>query len=308
MGGRCIFFVQLSIIVGFPFLFHFYCVFMEWKIYQFAVVTDTLSTNFDLNRYVVMGSLLLLILYASAGGVPRIGKICSRIMPILMSLYISMSFWVIFHEISILPDILKNVFTSAFTGHAAVGGFAGSSMLLAIQHGISRAVYSADIGIGYDSIIQSESNTVHPERQARLAVLGVCMDNLVCTMSILVVLISGIWKSADHIEGSQLVQIALSQYFPFMHIFMPIFLFIVGYTTMIAYFCVGVKCARFLYPKYGAQLYLTYGIVILLLFSFFDQTQALLVMSLSGALLLITNLLGIFTLRHQIVFAGKSMT
>ena len=101
------------------------------------------------------------------------------------------------------------VITSAFTGHAAIGGFAGSSILLAIQHGVSRAAYSADIGIGYDSIIQSESNTIYPERQARLAVLGVCIDNLVCTMSILVVLLSGIWKSvrsyrrvATHADGA----------------------------------------------------------------------------------------------------------
>lgn len=277
------------------------------EIYQFAVITDSLSTNFDLNRYAVIISLILLILYASAGGIPRVGKICGWIMPIFMALYISMSLWVIFQEISILPNILKNVFISAFSGHAAIGGFAGSSALLAIQHGISRAAYSADIGIGYDSIIQSESNTVYPERQARLAVLGVCVDNLVCTMSILVVLVSGIWQSVESIEASQLVQVALSQYFPFMHIFMPIFLFIVGYTTMIAYFCVGIKCARFLYPKYGTQLYLVYGVIALLFFSFFDQTQALLVMSLAGALLLITNLLGIFILRHQIVFANESL-
>lgn len=277
------------------------------EIYQFAVITDSLTTNFDLNRYAVMGSLLLLILYASAGGVPRIGKICSWIMPIFMLLYISMSLWIIFQEISLLPNILKTVFISAFTGHAAIGGFAGSSVLLAIQHGISRAAYSADIGIGYDSIIQSESNTVYPERQARLAILGVCIDNLVCTMSILVVLFSGIWQSTEQIEGSLLVQTALSQYFPFMHIFMPIFLFIVGYTTLIAYFCVGIKCARFIYPKYGKQLYLVYGVIAWIFFSFFDQAQALLVMSLAGALLLIINLLGIYTLRNQIVFSSEPL-
>lgn len=275
------------------------------EIYQFAVVTDTLTANFDLNRYAVIGALLLLILYSSVGGISRVGKICSWVMPAFMALYISMSLWIIFQEISILPAVLKSVFTSAFTGHAAIGGFAGSSMLLAIQHGISRAAYSADIGIGYDSIIQSESNTIHPERQARLAVLGVCVDNFVCTMSILVVLVSGIWKSVDPIGGSLLVQSALSQYFPYMHIFMPIFLFIVGYTTMIAYFCVGIKCARFLSPKYGTRLYIIYGVVSLLFFSFFDQSQALLVMSLAGALLLITNLLGIFMLRHQIVFSSE---
>lgn len=277
------------------------------EIYQFAVITDSISTNFDINRYWVIFTLLVLILYASAGGVKRVGKLCSWIMPVFMLTYLSMSLWVIFQEIAILPSVLKTVFTSAFTGHAAIGGFAGSSVVLAIQHGIARAAYSADIGIGYDSIIQSESDTVFPERQARLAVLGVCVDNLVCTMSILVVLVSGIWTSIDPIEGSLLVQTALSKYFPMMHIFMPIFLFIVGYTTMIAYFCVGIKCARFLYPKYGMPFYITYGVIALLFFSFFDQSQALLVMSLAGALLLITNLLGIFILRNQIVFADDSI-
>jgi AGCS family alanine or glycine:cation symporter len=272
------------------------------EIYQFAVVTDTLTTNFDLNRYGVMGAMLLLILYAGSGGISRLGKICSLIMPFFMSLYLSMSFWVIFQELALIPGILKTVFVSAFTGHAAIGGFAGSSVILAIQHGISRAAYSADIGIGYDSIIQSESNTVQPERQAKLAILGVCIDNLVCTMSILLVLVSGVWKSLEPIEGSRLVQTALSHYFPYMHIFMPLFIFIVGYTTIIAYFCVGIKCAKFLSPKYGRSIYLAYGIAAWLFFSFFDQTHALLVMSIAGALLLITNLLGIFMMRHQIIF------
>jgi AGCS family alanine or glycine:cation symporter len=274
------------------------------EIYQFAVVTDSLTTNFGLNRYFVIGALLVLVLYASSGGVSRIGKICSLIMPIFMVLYVFMGLWVVFQEISILPIVLKSVFVSAFTGHAAFGGFTGSSVLLAIQHGISRAAYSADLGIGYDSIIQSESNTVYPERQARLSVLGVCVDNLVCTMSIFIVLLSGIWKSTDPIQASLLVQIALSKYFPFMHIFMPAFLLIVGYTTMIAYCCVGIKCARFLSPKYGAKVYLGYGVISLIFFSFFDQTQALLVMSIAGALLLITNLLGIFLLRKEIVFTN----
>lgn len=276
------------------------------EIYQFTVITDSLSSNFDLNRYAVMGSLLLLILYATAGGIQRVGKICSLIMPFFMLLYLTMSLWVIFQEIAILPGILKNVFISAFTGHAAIGGFAGSSVLLAIQHGVSRAAYSADIGIGYDSIIQSESNTVYPETQAKLAILGVCFDNLVCTMSILVVLVSGVWTEA--IEGSQLIQTALSQYFPYMNIFMPAFLFIVGYTTLIAYFCIGIKCAKFLNPQYGKKIYFCYGIVALLFFSFFDQANALLVMSLAGALLLITNLLGIFILRHEIVFEKPTKT
>lgn len=277
------------------------------EIYIFSVITDSVTTNFDLNRALVIAGLLGLIFYASIGGVSRIGRICAWTMPFFMLLYIAMGLWIILQEAALLPEILKTVFVSAFTGHAAVGGFAGSSVVLAVQHGIARAAYSADLGIGYDSIIQSESNTVHPERQAKLAILGVCIDNLICTMSILIVLLSGVWKAIDPIEGSRLVQTALSQYFPYMEIFMPIFIFIIGYTTIIAYFCVGMKCARYLYPKYGVTLYVVYGFSAWIFFSFFDQTQALLVMSIAGALLLITNLIGIFKLRHDIVFPNETV-
>lgn len=276
------------------------------EIYQFVVITDSLSANFAIDRVWIIPTLLLLMLYGCAGGIERVGTICSWLIPAFILLYMSMSLWVIFQEIHLLPGIFKTVFVTAFTGHAAIGGFVGSSALLAIQHGISRAAYSADIGIGYDSIIQSESSTVYPERQARLSILGVCIDNLVCTLSILVVLISGIWTAETPIEGSLLVQTALGNYFPGMHIFMPTFLLIVGYSTLIAYFTVGIKCARYLSPTYGRAVYLVYGVFMLVMFSYLDQSKALLVMSVAGASLLIINLLGIYILRKQIDFGQET--
>ena len=74
---------------------------------------------------------------------------------------------------------------------------------------------------------------------------------------------------------------------------------------MIAYFCVGIKCAKFLFPKKGAIIYALYGAFALVFFSFFDQSKALLVMSLAGSGLLIVNLLGIFTLRKHISFSEE---
>jgi AGCS family alanine or glycine:cation symporter len=266
------------------------------------VITDSLASNWNLDRLFVIIGLLGLLFYGVIGGIERIGKICSFIMPIFMATYVLMSLWIIFQEFSSLPSVFLTVFKSAFTGHAAVGGFAGSSCALAIQHGIARAAYSADIGIGFDSIIQSESSAVQPEKQAYLGMFGVCLDNLICTMSILVVLVSGVWKALDPIDASLLVQTALSTYFPYMDFFMPFFLFILGYTTLIAYFGVGVKCAQFLHPYYGIKLYFLYALGAFVFFSFFDQSHALLIMSLSGGALLVTNLLGIFSLRQHITF------
>lgn len=275
------------------------------EIYQFSVVTDSISTNWNINRYFVIAALLGLVLFAGIGGVRRLATICSWIMPFFFVAYFAMGMWVIIREVSFLPSVFKDVVISAFTGHAAVGGFIGSSVIMAIQHGLARAAYSGDIGIGYDSIIQSESSTAYPERQARLAILGVFVDNMICTLSIAIVLLSGAWTLGGA-DGSQLIQIALSKYFPYMQVFVPLFIAICGYTTLIAFFVVGRKCAHYLSPRLGTKIYTLYATLSLVLFTFVDQSQALLVMSLSGAILMIINLLGIYRLRKDILFVSDA--
>jgi alanine or glycine:cation symporter, AGCS family len=274
------------------------------EVYQFNVVVETISTNWSIDKIIVIPTLLTLVMYACLGGVPRVAKICSLLMPIMIISYIVMGFWVISHHIDQLPQIFVLVFKSAFNGHAAIGGFAGGTMILAIQNGMAGACYSADIGIGYDSIIQSESRTIHPERQARMALLGVCVDNLICTLSILLVLTSGILESPDYLPGTNLVQLALESYIPQISTIMPIFLFIVAYTTLIAYLSVGLKCARYLHPKLGQTVYFVYAGISLILFSFLDQSYALLVMRFSGVLLLMINIVGIYKLRKEIAFVS----
>lgn len=299
--GLCIFskaFKNRWIPLGVAFLLCIYGV----EIYQFSVITESISSNWNIPRAVVVGVLLISVFYAAVGGIQRIGKICSLVMPVFLITYVLVGLWVVVHEIHMIPGLLATVFKSAFNGHAAVGGFTGAGVLLAIQNGISRAAYSSDIGIGYDSIIQSESSSVHPERQSRLAILGVLIDNSICTVSILIVLISGVWKAEPTLLGSQLVQEGLACYFPYMKYFMPLFFVVTGYTTIIAYFVVGIKCARYLAPGWGRKVYLVYAVIAFIFFSYTSQSHALLVMSVSGALLLITNLSGIFRLRNEIQF------
>lgn len=83
---------------------------------------------------------------------------------------------------------------------------------------------------------------------------------------------------------------------------MAAFFFLAGYTTLIAFFAVGLKCANFLYPRFGKALYYLYAILSFIFFSFFDQSKVILIMSLSGGLLMLFNVAGIFKLRHKIKF------
>ncbi len=270
------------------------------EVYQFVVITDVLTDVSSLSRWVVLGSVLFVTLYGGFGGIRRLANISTAMMPPFIIGYIALSLYLIAMHLPELFSILGSVFTSAFTGHAAVGGFAGSTMMMALQLGTARAVYSGDLGIGYDSIIQSESKAKDPATQACLSIFGVATDSVVCTMSILVVLVTGIWQ--EGVEAHLAVATAFGNFFPYINFFMAILIFVAGYTTVIAYLAVGEKAMKYIVPRWGRQIYFVYAAFAFVAFSFLDQCNVMIVMSLSGGLLMLTNLLGIWKLRHEVVF------
>lgn len=271
------------------------------EVYQFSVISTSITTNLGVNSYLVVGVLLFLVIFAGRGGVARVGSISSASLPVFVVIYVGMGLWVLGNNLAVLPSIIKLIFSSAFSGHAALGGFVGAGLMETISHGIRRGCYTGDVGVGYASVIHSESSEKVPERQASLAIFDIFLDTfIVCTTSLFLILTTGLWK--DPMEAGMLVQSALGQYFPFMQYFMPLFLFLLGYNTINAYFCVGLKCAAYLAPNYGRRIYYVYAVLALLIFSFLGTTQAQAVMAIAGVSLLIINGYGIFCLRHEISF------
>jgi alanine or glycine:cation symporter, AGCS family len=271
------------------------------EVYQFSVVSSSITTNWGFNYYAVIAVLLGLVIFAGSGGVRRVGAISSKSLPLFVVIYVGMGAWVLLNNLTVLPDVLKQVFVSAFTGHAALGGFAGAGIMATMSYGIRRGCYTGDIGVGYASVIHSETSVQIPEKQASLAIFDIFLDTfIVCTTSLFLILATGIWQ--EPMEAGMLVQTALGQYFPYMHFFMPFFLFILGYNTINAYFCVGLKCADHLAPRWGRPVYYAYAIAALLLFSFMGTAQAQTVMAIAGVCLLLINGCGIFILRHEISF------
>jgi len=271
------------------------------EFFMFNVMTDSISRNWSIPEGWVVAILLIGTFAVGMGGIKRVGEVCSGIIPLFIALYLGMGGWILANNFSAIPSVLEQIFAGAFAPQAAIGGFAGSSVALAISMGLSRGAYSGDIGVGYTSIIHAESQTPHFGRQASLAIMGIFIDTFViCTMSVLLILLSGHWK--EGISATIMVQEALGATFPYMHFFMPLFLFLLGFSTVLAYFVVGVKCAKFLSPRWGKYIYYAYAAIGLPTFAFVDQSHAFLVMSLSGAILLILNVLGMFILRKEVKF------
>lgn len=275
------------------------------EVYQFSIITETLHNNLNVDRYLSTALLLFLVVFAGSGGVRRVGKISSAIIPVFVVLYMGMGLWILVSNITLIPGILHDVFSSAFTGSAATGGFFGSTFLLTISQGVRRGCYTGDVGVGYASVIHSESSVKSPEKQASLVVIDIFLDTFfICTMSVLMILISGVWS--DPVPTSTLVQSVFDQYFPGMHFFMPFFLFLLGYSTINAYLCVGLRCAEFISSKYGRAFYYAYAIVALAIAPFVNTSQAQAVMAISGGLLLVINCWGIFYLHREISYDLES--
>lgn len=271
------------------------------EVYQFNVIVNSVTTNLGVNPYIVLAILLALVIFAGSGGVRRVGNISGFIIPLFILLYLGMGFWVLFQNFHHIPDVIKVIFNTAFTGHAAIGAFIGSSTMQAISQGVRRGCYTGDVGVGYASVIHSESFVKIPEKQATLVIFDIFVDTfMICTTSVLIILVTDLWHRP--IDSSLLVQTALAQYFPYMEWFMPLFLFLLGYSTINAYFCVGLKCAEYLSPKRGKVFYYAYATVALAAFALVDTAQAQSVMTIAGGLLLVFNCYGIFRLRNEISY------
>ncbi|MBI2353118.1 sodium:alanine symporter family protein [Candidatus Dependentiae bacterium] len=276
------------------------------EIYIFRVLTHSISEGWGINSYGVIAFLLLLILGIGQGGVKLVGKLSSFVIPVFLVIYSFMSFWIFVVNFYKIPGVFISIFTHAFQPHAALGAFAGSSIIISMSHGMRRACYTGDIGIGYASTIHSETQEAIPQRQAALGIIDIILDTfIVCTLSVLIILVTGTWHQG--ISANFVVAESFSHYFPYVRMVWPFFILLLGYSSLLAFFAAGRRSAMLLLPKYGSAIFMTLATCSFLIFSFIGTlSQCMAIMAIVGMLLLSLNLYGLFWLKDEIIFDLKS--
>jgi alanine or glycine:cation symporter, AGCS family len=273
------------------------------EIYQFSIAKQSIVRNWNISAQyepLVVIVFLVLILLVVRGGVKSVGRVSQYIIPIFVLVFFMMSAYVLIINISKLPVVLYNIIVTAFVPSAALGGVIGVSVGEAVKIGVQRACYAADVGIGYTSIIHSQTSETDPKKQASLTFASIFIDLFgVCTLSMVLVLVGLTPLEIQTISHESYIDFLFNQYFPYMHIFMPIFYCLLGFSTITAFYTVGLSCASYIH-HHGRTCFHIIAVCSFLYFSRYESDLSYQIMAIIGALLLIINVISYTVVSNRI--------
>ena len=170
---------------------------------------NSIATNVESSWHVtpwVTGLILtVLTLVVLVGGIKSIGRVTAGLVPIMIVFYIAAGLYILIANIDAVPGALGQVFTDAFTGTSAVGGFTGSAIAVVIQFGVARGLFSNESGLGSAPIAAAAAQTNHPVRQGLVSMTQTFIDTLVVvTFTGLTIITTGSWKQVDPETGEQI--------------------------------------------------------------------------------------------------------
>jgi len=161
---------------------------------QINSIASGLESTFDLDPLITASVLSVLLALVIIGGITRIAKVAAAIVPTMAMIYLIGAFAVIIPNIgNIIPSFLS-IFSNAFSGSAAAGGFLGASFAYAFDRGVNRGLYSNEAGQGSAPIAHAAARTDEPADEGMVSILEPFIDTIViCTITGLVILSSDVW-------------------------------------------------------------------------------------------------------------------
>ena len=232
-------------------LFAVFCVLASFGIgsmTQVNSVATSLHDNFGAPKFGVGVVILLLVMLVVCGGIKRISNFTGVFVPFMAIFYLVFSIWVIISNRAYLPQALADIFTSAFGLKQAVGGVAGFTVARAISAGVSRGVFTNEAGMGSAPIAHASSDVKDPLAQGMWGVIEVFMDTIVvCTVTALVVLTSGVYRGGAALDGVALTTAAFEEVLGgFGSKFVAISVTLFAFATVLGWAFYGEAAVKFL--------------------------------------------------------------
>jgi AGCS family alanine or glycine:cation symporter len=245
------------------------------------------------------------------GGIKSIGKLSSWLVPAMAIFYIGGGLIVIGSQIGALPAAFAAIFHQAFTPQAAVGGFAGATLMTAIQYGVSRSVFSTEAGLGSAPIAAAAAKTDVPGRQALISMSGVFITSMiVCSITGLAIAVSGLFGTlgpdGTPLSGSSMALLAFEKVFPYGGLVVTISLILFGYSTILGWAYYGEKCMEYLFGLRVITAYRLFFIAFLLPGAMLSLQTVWSFANIMNGLMAIPNLIALYGLSSIVVAETQS--
>ena len=272
---------------------------------QVNSITESIQNTAQVEPAITALVLSVFVAIAVFGGLKSISKVSTAVVPFMAIVYILGTLTVILFNIEKIPATLALIFTSAFSPAAAVGGFAGASIRMAIQNGVARGVFSNESGLGSAPIAAAAAKTNEPVEQGLISMTGTFIDTLIiCTLTGLTILVTGVWSG--ELNGVALTQSAFSMVFSdFGSIVLTIFLVLFAFTTILGWNYYGERCFEFLFGVRFIWLYRVVFVVMVLLGGFIELDMVWIIADIVNALMALPNLIALLVLSPVVIAETK---
>ncbi len=212
---------------------------------QANAIASTVFNVFTIEKSFSGFTISLIVGLVILGGVKRIGFIASRLVPLMVIIYVILCLFVILKNIDSIHEIFKLIFADAFN----LTSGSGAGMWLAIKWGFARGIFSNEAGLGSAAIAHGASSADDPVKQGSIAMIGTFVDTIViCTLTALVLLLAGIDLSLEN--GALISTAAFSYHFGQAgEIILTLAIVIFAFTTILGWSYYGEKCTEFLFGE-----------------------------------------------------------
>jgi alanine or glycine:cation symporter, AGCS family len=234
------------------------------------------------------------------GGIKSIASVCEKLVPFMAIFYVLGCLVIIVMNASEVPHTLSVIFSSAFTGQAAVGGFLGAGMKEAIRYGVARGLFSNESGLGSAPIVAAAAQTPNPVRQALVSSTGTFWDTVVvCAMTGIVVVQSGAWQKG--LKGAELTHAAFQRLPVVGELVLSIGLLTFVFSTILGWSYYGEQAAEYLVGQWATIPYRVAWVIAVFVGSVLSLPIVWTFADIANGLMAIPNLIALLALNRVLV-------
>lgn len=277
---------------------------------QVNSIAEAVNAIWEMNSWVVGIILSAITGLVILGGVKSIGRVAGVLVPFMALFYIGGGLIIIAMHYDRLPQALSNIIISAFQGQAAYGGFLGASVMMAIQMGVSRSVFSNEAGLGISSIAAAAAKTDNPGRQALVTMTGALISTvIVCSITGLVLAVTDVLgatnDAGETLNGVSMAIQAFNSTIAGGSYIVAIGLILFAFTTVIAWAYYGEKCFEYLFGPRFVMFYRVLFTLIVIPGAALKMEVAWYLANISNGLMAIPNLIALVALSSVIAYETK---